>query len=187
MLSKLAKAELRKEFLEKRKNIPSSRREQASSLALTILKQWIEDFSKDKKIKVFSFASFGDEIDIWAFNRWLMKERTLVLARVEKNELNLYEVSSLQDLEVSSWGILEPKLDPKKLIDPKKVDVAVVAGLAFDNQMHRLGYGKGFYDKLLCLLSPSCPRIGVGFKEQLLSDPIPSAAQDISVTHRFLF
>lgn len=181
MLSKLAKDALRAQFLEKRRGISAERREQASTLSFTYLKQWLEDFSSKK---ILSFAPFKDEIDLWPLNRWILKERQLILPRVEKEHLSLFIVTDLQDLKPSKLGILEPTEGCVK-VDPKEVEVALVPGVAFDNRMHRLGYGKGYYDKLLHQMR--IPKLGVGFKEQLMSEPIPTGSHDIELTHRFLF
>ena len=181
----LSKDEIRKTFILKRKNIPLERREQASQLSFTLLKQWLEDLSPHKTTPILSFAPFKDEIDIWALNRWILKERTLLLPRLEKDDLHIYKVESLQDLKPNPWGILEP--DAADPIDPATVAAALVAGVAFDNNMHRLGYGKGYYDKFLLQLKPYTPKIGVGFKEQFSLEPLPIQPHDVLLSHRFLF
>jgi 5-formyltetrahydrofolate cyclo-ligase len=181
------KDELRNHFLSKRKQIPLERREQASQLSFTLLQQWLQDFSPHKHTPILSFAPFKDEIDIWPLNRWILKERTLLLPRLHENDLHIYRVGSLQDLKPSPWGILEPDFSREALVDPATIAVALVAGLAFDNNMHRLGYGKGYYDKFLLQLKPYTPKIGVGFKEQLSLEPLPIQPHDVLLTHRFLF
>ncbi|NGX53348.1 MAG: hypothetical protein K1000chlam4_00057 [Chlamydiae bacterium] len=50
---------------------------------------------------------------------------------------------------------------------------------------HRIGYGKGFYDRLLQSL-PLCPTYGIGFTEQLI-DRLPISDQDIALSELFLF
>src|SRR5690606_37923119 len=63
----------------------------------------------------------------------------------------------------NEWNIPEP-VDGIE-IDPKKIDVVFVPLLAFDEQGHRIGYGKGFYDKFLSECRPETIKIGLSFFE----------------------
>jgi 5-formyltetrahydrofolate cyclo-ligase len=67
----------------------------------------------------------------------------------ENVAMEFYEISSLQELEPGSYGILEPNPErnpPAALSDRA---VCVVPGLSFDSDGFRLGYGKGYYDRFL--------------------------------------
>lgn len=48
-----------------------------------------------------------------------------------------------------AYGILEPK--PERPVPPEKIDCILVPGCAFGRNFHRIGYGKGYYDKYLPL------------------------------------
>lgn len=177
------KSDLRKKYLSLRAALPHHRREQASLLALKFLTQWVEDFLPDKGV-LLSFAPFGDEIDLWPFNRWVLKEKTLALPRIDQRVLEVAPVNSLQTLKANLLGILEPTT---QAIAKESVHAVLVPGIAFDSNMHRLGFGLGFYDKLLSHLPRSVPKIGIGFREQLTKEPLPAFDHDIPLTHRFLF
>lgn len=123
---------------------------------------------------VLSFASFGSEIDMWPLNQRLAEENRLVLPKVIDKELVLFQVDDISTLRRSKWGILEPTI----LTPAHTINIALIPGLAFDKNHHRLGYGHGFYDRLLKTLS--CLKIGVGYKEQLV-DEIPAEAHDRKV------
>ncbi len=62
-----------------------------------------------------------------------------------KNNMKFYKWKFLDSLKVNKHGMLEPS-ETKKNIIP---NVALVPRLAFDKNNHRLGYGKGYYDKFL--------------------------------------
>ena len=81
------------------------------------------------------------------------------------------------------YGIYEPKefKKRKKPIKIKDIDLVIVPGLAFDKKHNRLGHGGGYYDRFLKKLSKSVPKIGLGFKFQLLRK-IPTTKSDISLT-----
>ena len=69
------------------------------------------------------------------------------------------------------FGILEPT-SKVSLVDP---DLVVVPGLAFDLHLHRLGYGKGYYDRFL--KSTSSYKIGICFDFQIV-EKIPNESHD---------
>ena len=138
----------------------------------------ITQMFEDQEGPILSFASFGDEIDLWPLNRKLAEKNQLVLPRVEQGHLTLYEVEDLNQLILSSWGILEPPKD--KPIAPEKISLALIPGLGFDRRKHRIGYGKGYYDRLLPKLIHA-KKIGLGYQEQLLEALIPTDPEDHSL------
>ncbi len=128
---------------------------------------------------VLSFVSKPEEIDTSLLNEAILSYGTLVLPRVEENQLVLYYVSSLSQLQLSAWGILEP--NPSLCVEcpPHDLDIAFIPGVGFDKLGNRLGYGKGFYDRLLKQVS--CRLIGLCFEEQLVSS-IPTLPFDSPMT-----
>lgn len=61
------------------------------------------------------------------------------------------------------WGIQEPATGDE--VAPGEIDMVLVPGLAFDRHGHRVGYGKGFYDRFLRQTRPDCRKIGLNFFE----------------------
>ena len=136
---------------------------------------------------VLSFASFGTEIDLWPFNRKLAAERRLVLPlMLENGKLQLFQVTDFNQLERHHWGMLEPKISECTAIDTSLVEIALIPGLGFDlNTKYRLGYGGGYYDRLLASIS-SKHVWGIGFLEQAV-DALPYTSEDISLEKIYLF
>jgi 5-formyltetrahydrofolate cyclo-ligase len=66
-----------------------------------------------------------------------------------------------------------------RFTDYAAIDVAVVPGMVFDAQGHRLGRGKGYYDRFLAKL-PGVYKIGLCFSWQMV-DEVPSEANDITM------
>jgi 5-formyltetrahydrofolate cyclo-ligase len=109
-------------------------------------------------------------------------EKTIVVPRVNR-ETRMLDLFSVQDLErdVSRGyaGIDEP-LPHCKGIDLASIDWVLVPGVAFDLTGHRIGYGGGYYDRLLPALRPDARRIAGAFEVQIV-ERIPAAPHDVQV------
>jgi 5-formyltetrahydrofolate cyclo-ligase len=73
---------------------------------------------------------------------------------------NIY-FEGLHQLKKNKWGILEPEQGVPT--PTEKIDAVIVPLLAFDEKGHRVGYGKGFYDRFLAQCRKNCQRIGISF------------------------
>jgi 5-formyltetrahydrofolate cyclo-ligase len=108
--------------------------------------------------------------------------KRVVFPRVDRRErrLNLFQITDpTVDLEPGTLEIPEPR--PHCLsVEPEEVDWALVPGLAFDFQRHRLGRGAGHYDRLLPRLRPDAGRWALGFDCQVV-DELPSEPHDVPV------
>lgn len=71
--------------------------------------------------------------------------KKIALPRVEENNIAFYGLPLTNTLVKGRFGIMEPP--PHEPMD--KIDILIVPGIAFDKEGNRLGYGKGFYDRLL--------------------------------------
>lgn len=105
---------------------------------------------------------------------------TIVLPRIEEpGVLGLHVVGSADDLVTGAFGLLEPAADAPRAADAD-IDVVLVPGVAFDAQGHRLGYGGGYYDRLLPRLPVACSLIGLAYDEQIFAK-VPAEDHDARV------
>ena len=74
-----------------------------------------------------------------------------ILPKVDKENkrLKLYEIKDMNELVKGYMGILEPSVSEERLTGPDNIDLVIIPGAAFDVSGSRLGYGAGFYDRLL--------------------------------------
>lgn len=125
---------------------------------------------------VLLYYSLPDEVDTRPlFQRW-HSVKQLLLPVVRGQELEIRRYTHPADLIVGAYGICEPTGDA--FTDYNAIDLVVVPGIAFDCAGHRLGRGKGYYDRLL----PRIPahRTGLCFPFQLV-DEVPAEAFDVPV------
>lgn len=115
---------------------------------------------------LLAYAPFGDEVDVEPFLlTHLGAGGTVLLPRVAGERLEVAPVGRLDGL-VPGWrGVLEPVDSP---VSPEIIQAALIPGVGFDEQGHRLGYGGGHFDRLLAALAPSALRVGVAFDAQVL-------------------
>ncbi len=177
-----SKETLRISFLNIRRSLSMERREEAKKNLLPFFKTRLASFQK-----VLSFASTKEEIDLWPLNEWLLKEGKLLFTKIEGKKLLVFCVKDLScDLSLNpSFPILEPNEKLCSSIELSPSDCILVPGVAFDKNRYRLGYGQGFYDRLL--KKTSAYSIGVGFKEQLSSSPLPIKKHDQKLDEIALF
>ncbi|MBJ7449832.1 MAG: 5-formyltetrahydrofolate cyclo-ligase [Parachlamydiales bacterium] len=162
--------------------LPEDRRVQAAQLALQSLTALTTPFEY-----ILSFSPILSEIDLSTLNAFLADQGKLVLPRVNGADLDLYLVDDiLNQTKPSSWGVLEP--DPKlcQSFDKNDAELALVPALAFDSHNHRLGRGKGIYDRFLKQFQ--CKNTyGIGYQEQFSQRCIPVDQWDVQLAGVFLF
>lgn len=124
---------------------------------------------------VAAYAALPGEPDLQPFD-WL-PDRRLLLPRVAGEHLVFHDVNDPAQLASGAFGVPEP--DPAKCpeADPATAGIIFVPGLAFTADGHRLGRGRGYYDRLLAALPPTVLRVGVCFPGQIV-DRIPREEHD---------
>ena len=127
---------------------------------------------------VMAYAASAEELDpAPAIAALHDAGKRVVLPRIEApGVLGLYEVASDEELEPGALGIRQPHADAPR-VAAELVDAVIVPGVAFDANGRRLGYGGGYYDRLLPRLREDCERIGFCYDEQLV-DLVPVAEHD---------
>ena len=80
---------------------------------------------------------------------------------VDDNRLEHFLLNDQTPLKNNRWGIPEPLSGIT--INPKQIEVVFVPLLVFDQQGHRVGYGKGYYDRFLDQCSESTLKVGLTF------------------------
>ncbi len=122
---------------------------------------------------VLLYNSLPDEVSTQSLLEKYSGVKNILLPRVVGDDLEL--ISYHPDaVHVGAFGIMEP--DGAPFTDYPSIDLAVIPGMAFDAQGHRLGRGRGYYDRLLPKLQ--CKKIGLCFPFQFL-ELIPTEPHDI--------
>ena len=105
--------------------------------------------------------------------------KSLAYPRTGKDHLEFVRVRAQADLAEGKFGVLEPR--GSELVPAEKLDLLVVPGVVFDLSGHRLGYGRGFYDRALSECRADCAKVGFAYDFQL-AEVLPAEQHDERLT-----
>ena len=139
---------------------------------------------KKKKIKLALYYPSSFEINVLRLLEfdYIFNQNILLPIIEENNLMNFFPWKKNQVLQVNKFGMLEPI--KSKLNVP---EVMLIPLLAFDSDKHRLGYGKGFYDRYLnkyLKKSKNILTVGVAFSFQK-HHKLPINNQDVKLNYIF--
>ncbi|MCP4482893.1 MAG: 5-formyltetrahydrofolate cyclo-ligase [bacterium] len=158
----------REEMLFCRKAMTVKEVEQKSEV---INKRLITQFSAAQM--VMGYFPFGNEVDIrYLLEFFIAKNGFVILPKVvSKTDLRFFVVHDL-DCTHGYCGIFEPCIEScEEVKDFKRVDLALIPGVCFDEQCNRIGMGMGFYDRFLVKAKIAHKNIiGVGFDFQVVKN-----------------
>jgi len=170
---------IRKNIQDTRDDLTSASRLSGSlSIADKFMGLKIYEASKE----ILAYYPFRSELDTTIIIRDALKQKKkIILPKVNGKKLDLYYIEDLKnDLSAGSFDIMEPIPSKCIIASYKNIDMVLVPGVSFDRNFNRLGYGGGFYDKLLEELPVKTPRIALAFDLQLIKN-VPVMAHDLKV------
>lgn len=169
------KSEVRKRMRELKRAVPPEEKLRRSALIMERVEQ-TEAFRQAKVVLLY--WSMADEVQTHAFvERWY-RAKTLLLPCVDGDDLRLRPYTGPDCLVAGEqFGIGEPT--GPEWNDLEAVELIVVPGVAFDKEGHRMGRGRGFYDRLL-KSTPRAVKIGVAYGFQML-DAVPVEPHDVNM------
>lgn len=168
----LGKEKIRKEILAKRKEMPL---------------EYINEELKKIEEKLFSMNAYIHATCIYVYmsfcgevptnniiKRSLELGKRVAIPKITNEEMKFYYIKGEKDIAKGYCGIEEPTVC--EIAEETKA-LMIVPGLAFDREKHRIGYGKGFYDKYLNKNKIS-GKIALAFDFQIYKE-IPFCEQDV--------
>ena len=181
-----AKEEIRRTMRERRKALTPEERTAASEIICAKLAAdsdiglRIDPFDGWSPVAVY--LASPQEIDLSPFIRKMLAMGVKVVAPCWNGET--YELAVLKGLDEAHlrkgpMGILEPV--EAEIVSPKEVEAWLVPGLAFTRDGKRLGYGGGWYDRLLAGALKDSLKLGIAHAFQVVDD-LPSEPHDIWLT-----
>jgi 5-formyltetrahydrofolate cyclo-ligase len=172
-----AKAELRERLRALRRVMPEAA---CAARSTALCERLIALPEFDRARTVVGYAAYRKEAGVERALRAAEDAgKTTGLVRVEpENALGVHHHRNGDALIENAYGILEPPEDAPR-IDLAAVDLILVPALAVDERGHRIGYGQGYYDRLLPRL-PRAFKIAVAYDFQLLAET-PNTHADVAL------
>jgi 5-formyltetrahydrofolate cyclo-ligase len=178
----MTKPGIRKKILALREQLTSDIHV-AYSAAITRRIMQLEAYQQAGTILAYMNIAAEFASELWV-QEVLADGKRLALPRVNRhtNQLDLYWVDDLENqLEPGLWGIREPIVERcERLNTLNEVEFALLPGVAFTRDGARLGYGGGYYDKLLVRMTHQPVLAAAAFALQIV-EQIPQEATDVKV------
>ena len=174
-MNKMTKNELRQKYRALRDSFGEEFINKASYSTSNNL-QKIEEFVKADIVLLY-YPTKNEISPLPLFEICLKMGKTVAFPVCQKESTTLMfkKVTSLDMLSPSSFGIFEPN-EECEIIIPTEKTICITPALLFSKKGHRLGYGKGYYDRFL----KDFNGISVGFSySDCVLDFIPHDAHDI--------
>ena len=170
------KSTIRKKVLKIRKKKYSKN----LSISFINLSKILEKKKTKPKI-IGGYYQFNYELDILNILETLEKKKYIIsLPKIAKNnKMNFFKWSFKEPLRINKFGI--PETTSNKKINP---NILLIPLVGFDDQLNRLGYGGGYYDRYLSKIEDNKKiiKIGVGFSFQKIKN-IPINKHDIKLDY----
>lgn len=172
------KAALRRSVLAlRREQIEKDRLSEQLALQLQALREY-----QAARVVMFYVSARSEVRTRSAIKTAIASGKTVVTPQCVGDELVPWQIDSLDDLVIGAFGIPEvvPHLQSEsgRKIEPATIDMLIVPGVAFDRRGHRLGSGRGYYDRFIPRLRGNATLVGLAFDCQIV-DEVPTAAHDV--------
>ncbi len=137
----------------------------------------LEEWYYARTIHIY-VSSVNNEVDtLGLIFKMFDSGKNVAVPRCSSELHTMYNISieSFEELSRGRFGIMEPPYDPAREVLPEKLDLVIAPLLAFDRTGGRLGFGGGYYDKLLS--ECTCPKIGLAYACQEVA-AVPGESHD---------
>lgn len=172
------KKQLRSQILNKRKDLDVDI-VAAKSVKIFELLRSMNLYQSAKNVMVY--IDFRNEVKTnHIINDLLSKDKKVVIpiSVPKTREMILSQLLNPEkELTKGTYGILEPKKEYIREVNPETIDLILVPGVAFDEKGYRLGYGGGYYDRFLDKLTKNTPSIALAFDVQII-EKVPTDIHD---------
>lgn len=168
--------------------------------AIHLISAWQQEHMPANRMTIGVYFPMGSEVDIQELINWTYQNghtvafpylirkdyaaaddiRTLPIMRFRTIPATHYHDACQNFIgkPLKTWDPTDAALEAYPACEPNQIDALVVPLVAFDQELHRLGYGGACYDRLLPRLRGNVLVSGVAFCEQQ-TDSVPHDNRDI--------
>lgn len=143
------KRTLRRSILKRREEMSL---EEQLTLSHAIMEKAVAHYEFLQAEEILTYVNYKSEVNTKGIIEYafLLGKKVYCPKVTGDGEMEFFEISSIKDLREGYKGILEPEKTCDRQWKPSgKRTLLFMPGAVFDRQGHRIGYGKGFYDRFL--------------------------------------
>ena len=131
---------------------------------------------------ILGYLSFGAELSVDAVLEQALKDgkQICVPQIISQTEFVAAELKNMEGFVLDRYGI-RSVAEPIDEVEPGKIDLILVPGVAFAKNGGRMGMGAGYYDRFL-LKTPQAKLLGIAY-EELLQEELPMDEHDVPITY----
>ena len=125
--------------------------------------------------RLLCYVSFGSEVDTHALIHEALRFKKKVavpLHDAASKETLLCRLEQFSQLGPAHRGVMQVRPECHRLVDPSTIELAIIPGIAFDERGGRIGFGGGYFDRLLPKM-PNAFRLAPAFSAQIATSPMP--------------
>ncbi len=170
----MTKSQWRKQYLALRRNMTDSV-QKSEKIARRLYGCGIKKYSH-----VFSYLSFANEVDTHQIICQLLEWGVTVsvpVCDIHTCTMTASQITDFSHCSPNSYGILEPQTI---VVPDSPFDAVLVPGVVFSKAGHRIGFGKGYYDRFLSSMANHPYKIGLCYDWQL-TETLPHEPHDVSM------
>jgi len=175
------KKELRNKILNIRNNMG---KEDVLKKSRIIIDKLINSEIYENSKTVFIYMDFKNEVMTSKLIRQMLEENKRVAIPYTDTIHTVIipsEVKNMEsDLKLSSLGYYEPIFEKIVPVNLEEFDLVVVPGVVFDENHNRVGFGKGYYDRILNKMRPDTQIVAIAYEFQVLEE-VPCEEHDIKM------
>ncbi len=169
----MEKKEIRKYVFQKRQEMTQ---EECDKKSRKICKKILEMEAFQKAECIYVYMDFHKEVSTKMLIEEAWRQGKCVAApKVFGEEMRYFVIHSYEDVKPGYFGVPEPVSQEEEAGDEEAL--LIVPGVGFDENRHRCGYGKGFYDRYLSVHTRH-KTIAVGFEFQIVEE-VPASPYDV--------
>lgn len=173
----LEKKKLRTLKLNKRNSLTE---EENLSYSHAIMEKVVSHYDFSHAHELLVYVNYESEVNTKGIISYgfMLGKRIYCPKVLENGKMEFYEIHSLKELEDGYKGILEPKvLKNRKWQEGEPNALMILPGVVFDKKGHRIGYGKGYYDRFLESSNFNGIKMALAYSFQM-EDEIPFGVHD---------
>lgn len=177
-MEQILKRHLRSRLRKSRKRLRARFHKKLSRRILDQLRAILHRGPGSIPLNILFYWPIHSEVDLKTLPICCPDHHFFLPRSLKNGAMEILKFSTGSELTPDEKGIPAPDECQEK-IQPEGLDLIIVPGTGFDLQGNRLGYGGGYYDRLL--QGKSIPTLGIGFQIQVQKSPLPTSSNDITL------